>query len=128
MWANLKAQFDLDTAAVLIVEALYIAATQNKEGAVAEYLEQELKAQTLTLKRLKQQFNQDCTASFPQLTIEQHTLSSYDQLFESSSRQHDSSESLPEPRSASETVASVPYSDQLGIYGASSCSRAMVLL
>jgi hypothetical protein len=65
LWANLKVQFDLDTAAVLIVEALYIAATQNKEGVVAEYLEQELKAQTLSLKRLKQQFNQDYSTSFP---------------------------------------------------------------
>jgi hypothetical protein len=80
----------------LIVEALYISATQNKEGDVAEYLELELKAQTLSLKRLKQQFNQDCSPSFPLLTIEQHALSSYDQLFESSPSSHDSTESLPE--------------------------------
>jgi hypothetical protein len=75
LWANLKAQFDLDTAAVLIVEALYIAATRDQEGAVADYLEQELKAQTLSFKRLQQQFNQDCSQDFPQLTIEQHDLS-----------------------------------------------------
>ncbi len=31
LWVKLKAQFDLDTAAVLIVEALYISATQNLE-------------------------------------------------------------------------------------------------
>jgi hypothetical protein len=128
LWAKLKAQFDLDTAAVLIVEALYISATQNKEGVVPEYLEQELKAQTLTLKRLKQQFNPDCSPSFPPLTIEQHPLSSYDQLFESSPRSHDSTESLPEPRSASEAAPPVPYSDSLGIYGAPSGAGAMVLL
>jgi hypothetical protein len=128
LWAKLKAQFDLDTAAVLIVEALYIAATQNKEGDVAEYLEQELKAQTLTLKRLKQQFNQDCSQNFPPLTIEQHNLSSYDQLFESSPRSDDSPEPIPESRSASEATAPVPYSDPLGIYGAPSCAGAMVLL
>lgn len=127
LWAKLKAQFDLDTAAVLIVEALYISATQNQEGVVAEYCEQELNAQTLTLKRLKQQFNQDCSPKFPPLTIEQHALSSYDQLFESSPRSHDSTESLSEPQSTSEAAPPVPYSDSLGIYGTSSCAGAMVL-
>jgi hypothetical protein len=58
-WEDLKAQLDLDTAAVLMVEALYIAATQDKETTVADYLEQELKAQTLSFKRLQQQFKQD---------------------------------------------------------------------
>jgi hypothetical protein len=128
LWANLKAQFDLDTAAVLIVEALYIAATQNKEGNVAEYLEQELKAQTLSLKRLKQQFNQESSPSFPLLTIEQHALSSYDQLFESSPSSHDNTESLPESRSAFEAAPPVPYSEPLGICRAPSCAGAMVLL
>jgi hypothetical protein len=128
LWAKSKAQFDLDTAAVLIVEALYISATQNKEGIVAEYLEQELKAQTLTLKRLKQQFNPDSSPSFPPLTIEQHALSSYDQLFESSPRSDDSPESVPESRSASEAAPPVPYSDPLGIYRTSSGAGAMVLL
>jgi hypothetical protein len=127
LWANLKAQFDLDTAAVLIVEALYISATQNKEGAVAEYLEQELKAQTLSFKRLKQQFNPDCSPIFPPLTIEQHALSSYDQLFESSPRSHDNTESLPEPQSTPEAAPPVPHSDPLGIHGAPSCAGAMVL-
>jgi hypothetical protein len=96
LWAKLKAQFDLDTAAVLIVEALYISATQNKEGDVAEYLEQELDARTLSLKRLKQQFNQDCSQKFPPLTIEQHDLSSYDQLFESNPGSDNNPESIPE--------------------------------
>jgi hypothetical protein len=59
-WLELIAQFDLDTAAVLMVEALYIAATQNQEVAVTDYLERELKAQTLSLQRLQQQFPQDC--------------------------------------------------------------------
>ncbi len=84
-WLELTVQFDLDTAAVLMVEALYIAATQNQEAAVADYLERELQAQTLTLKRLQQQFRQDTPESFPQLTVTQHDLSSYDQLIESKS-------------------------------------------
>jgi hypothetical protein len=128
LWVKLKAQFDLDTAAVLIVEALYISATQNKEGVVAEYLEQELKAQTLSLKRLKRQFNQECPPSFPQIIIEQHALSSYDELLESIPTSHDNTESLPEPRPTSEAAPPVTYSDPLGIYGAPSCAGAMVLL
>jgi hypothetical protein len=39
LWQRLTAQFDLDTSAVLMVEALYIAATQNQETAVTQYLE-----------------------------------------------------------------------------------------
>jgi hypothetical protein len=128
LWVKLKAQFDLDTAAVLIVEALYISATQNQEGAVAEYIEQEVKAHTLSLKQLQQQFNQDCSQDFPQLTIKQHDLSSYDQLFESSPRSQDNTESLPESRSTSEAAPPIPYSDPLGIYGAPSSTGAMVLL
>jgi hypothetical protein len=128
LWVKLKAQFDLDTAAVLIVEALYISATQNLEEPIAEYLEQELIAQTLSLKRLKQQFVRDCSQSFPPLTIEQHALASYDQLFEPSSISHDSAESLPESQSASEATPPVPYSHPLGIYRTPSATGAMVLL
>ena len=128
LWVKLKAQFDLDTAAVLIVEALYISATQNLEEPIAEYLEQELIAQTLSLKRLKQQFVRDCSQSFPPLTIEQHALASYDQLFEPSSISHDSPESLPESQSASEATPPVPYSHPLGIYRTPSATGAMVLL
>ena len=128
LWVKLKAQFDLDTAAVLIVEALYISATQNLEEPIAEYLEQELIAQTLSLKRLKQQFVRDCSQSFPPLTIAQHALASYDQLFESSSISHDNPESLPESQSASEATPPVPYSHPLGIYRTPSATGAMVLL
>jgi hypothetical protein len=128
LWVKLKAQFDLDTAAVLIVEALYISATQNLEEPIAEYLEQELIAQTLSLKRLKQQFVRDCSQRFPPLTIEQHALTSYDQLFESSSISHDNPESLPESQSASEATPPVPYSHPLGIYRTPSATGAMVLL
>jgi hypothetical protein len=47
-WLELTTQFDLDTAAVLMVEALYIAATQDQESVVAEYLERELNARGLS--------------------------------------------------------------------------------
>lgn len=65
LWERLKVQFELDQAAVLLVEALYIAATQNKEQAVAEYLEQQLRAQTLSLQRLQQHFLPSVPANLP---------------------------------------------------------------
>ncbi|UBF24761.1 IS21 family transposase (plasmid) [Kovacikia minuta CCNUW1] len=37
LWQQMKTQFDLDTAAVLMVESLYIAAADDKESQVAEY-------------------------------------------------------------------------------------------
>lgn len=56
LWQQLKAQFDLDSAAVLLVEALYIAATQDNETVVADYLQAQLSPATLTLAGLRQQF------------------------------------------------------------------------
>jgi hypothetical protein len=128
LWLKLKTQVDLDTASVLMVEALYISATQDKEAVVAEYLEQELTAQTLSLKRLKQQFNQECRPSLPQLSIEQHDLASYDQLLKSSPSNHDNTQSLPKSQSASQATPPLPYADPLGIYRTPSVTGAMVLL
>ncbi|GAC1447950.1 MAG: hypothetical protein NVSMB70_17460 [Chamaesiphon sp.] len=127
-WLELTAQFDLDTAAVLMVEALYIAATQNQEAAVADYLERELKAQTLTLKRLQQDFRQDCPESFPQLTITQHDLSSYDQLINANTCDHSSEfKSPPAPNSPPQATPADSYARFLGIAGTPSYAGAMVL-
>jgi hypothetical protein len=125
-WADLKAQFDLDAAAVLMVEALYIAATQDKEEGVADYLERELKAQTLTLKHLRQQFKHDCPDGIPQLSIEQHALSSYDQLFESKPRDL-SPDPLPESQRVPQTAPPRPHVVPLGIYRTPGYAGAMVL-
>jgi hypothetical protein len=132
-WAELTTQFDLDTAAVLIVEALYLAATQDQEAAVADYLEQELKAQSLTLKRLKDRFQRDIPESFPELTIEQHDLASYDQLLTSTandctdSSNNNNSESLSTPPSPPPTASTIPHAFSLGVCGTPSCTGAMVL-
>jgi hypothetical protein len=135
LWDKLTTQFDLDTAAVLIVEALYIAATQNQEAAVAEYLDGELTAQTLTLKGLQQQWQQDCAERLPQLTVTQHDLSSYDQLIESYSSQ-DSSESTtgdnipqspPTPDAPAQATATDSHARPLGIDRAPSHAGKMVL-
>ncbi len=135
-WLELTAQFDLDTAAVLMVEALYIAATQNQEAAVADYLERELTAQTLNLKQLQQHFRQDCPKSFPQLTVTQHDLSSYDQLIESKPPQHsperttalnDSPESSPAPDAPPQAAPIDSHARALGIYRTPGYAGAMVL-
>jgi hypothetical protein len=132
LWTVLTAQFDLDTAAELIVEALYLAATQDQEAAVADYLAQELKGQTLTLKRLQQHFRRDVPESFPQLTIEQHDLASYDRLLDSNATERiDSPEYCPEPLSAPlappQTTPTVPHARSLGVCRTPSYAGAMVL-
>lgn len=80
IWRQLKEQFDPYDACRLMVESLYIAAIQDKETAVATYLEQQLASGTLTLTRLQQQFRLSQFPLTQQLTTTQHALSNYDQL------------------------------------------------
>ena len=80
MATDQRANFELDSAAVLIVEALYIAATQNKALAVADYLDEQLAAGTLTLLGLRHQFQLLTGTQMPTVSVKQHDLSSYDQL------------------------------------------------
>jgi hypothetical protein len=142
LWQKLTAQFDLDTAAVLMVEALYIAATQNQETAVADYLDRQLIAQTLTLKGLQQQWRQDYPDRLPQLTVTQHDLSSYDQLIETQPPQHspeseptdtdnnnnnNSPESSPASDTPSQATAADSHALTLGIYRTPGCAGKMVL-
>lgn len=80
LWQQLKAQFDLDSAAIVIVEALYIAATQDNEPTVAQYMEQQLSQQSLTLMGLRRQFQLLTHPDLPTQTIQQHDLADYDQF------------------------------------------------
>lgn len=80
LWQQLIQGSDPDTAARLIVEALYIAATQDSEAAIAAYLNQELAAKTLSLSRLQQHFQSRPESPVPDIATEQHTLASYDQF------------------------------------------------
>lgn len=92
LWQQLKTQVDPDTAARWMVEALYIAATQDKEAAVAVYLQTQVEQKTLTLDRLQQQFELlPELHKLPQVNTTQHNLSTYDQLLTSVSI-----ESVPE--------------------------------
>jgi hypothetical protein len=126
LWERLKAQFELDQAAVLLVEALYIAATQDKEQAVAEYLEQQLRAQTLSLQRLQQQFVTSPYENFPCQDIKQHPLASYDQLLPSNFP-CPSPESVPEPQPTTQGPALIAHAYPLGVYRDPGYAGALVL-
>jgi hypothetical protein len=65
-----------DNAAKLIVEALYIAASQDKEVVVADYLQAQLESITLTLTSLQQQFGIISKAALAPSTVQQHPLAS----------------------------------------------------
>jgi len=93
LWQQMKGCTDPDTAARWMVEALYIAATQDQEVAVADYLKLELAADTLTLIRLQHQFKLMPTLSVPEVAAVQHTLASYDQRLQPATR----SESVSNP-------------------------------
>jgi hypothetical protein len=79
LWSQLRAKFEADTAARLVVEALYLAAVHNLQNAVADYLEQQLQLGLLTLSGLQQQFSVSAISP-PSLVTEQHPLSVYDQF------------------------------------------------
>ncbi len=64
-----------------MVEALYIAATQDKEAAVETYVFNQLHAGTLTLAALQRHFQLLADApAFPPLNVQQHPLPLYDEL------------------------------------------------
>ncbi|MEL7476353.1 MAG: hypothetical protein AAGJ55_09000 [Cyanobacteria bacterium J06555_12] len=79
LWPKLLELFGSDVACRLIVEALYIAANQDKQQAVANYLEVQFEAGTLTLSGLQQQF-QPAQLTRHQLDVKQHSLDDYDRL------------------------------------------------
>jgi hypothetical protein len=123
LWQQLKARFDLDSAAVLMVEALYIAATQDKEIGVADYLQAQFDAATLTLVGLRRHFQLFSDLNLPTLNIAQHDLSNYDQLLRSTATDHTVSEPQPSPQAA----APVPHADALGERRTKRDARGVVL-
>jgi hypothetical protein len=94
LWQQMKQIIEPDTAARIMVEALYVAATQDKEAEVATYLAVQLAAQTLTLRQLQQAFDlipHTKTMTFIETT--QHQLATYDQLLSGTFEQP-----VPEPQ------------------------------
>ena len=77
LWHQLAAQHDPDSSARLMVEALYIAATQENEAAVEAYLKDQLERASLTLANLQRHFQLLSDMNAPTLDIPQHSLDSY---------------------------------------------------
>ena len=101
LWGQLKTRFERDQAALLIVEALYIAATYDKEQTVCDYMSDALAQKQLTLRRLQQQFMPKAVATLPPIEAQQHSLDSYDQLLSSSSNS-DNNREATEPNNDSD--------------------------
>lgn len=80
LWQQLRVQFDPYQAARLMVEALYIAAVQDRQTAVAAYLDAQLQAGTLTLPEFQRYFHLCELSHSSRPCFEQHPLSPYDQL------------------------------------------------
>ena len=108
MWQQLQADFDIDSAAVLRVEALYIAATQDKESAVAEYLAAQLTTGTLTVAALQRRFQLLNERTLPAVQVQQHDLKAYDQLLQT--------ESLPESQPPPQTSTPLPHASSTGVF------------
>lgn len=127
LWCEMKGCTDPDTAARWMVEALYIAATQDREVEVASYLKTELAAGTFTLPRLQHQFNLMKTLPVPEVASVQHELSSYDQLFQTQKQSPVPVESLPNPDDGSQTPQVEPLSVRLADGRTSSHPRELEL-
>jgi hypothetical protein len=125
LWQQMKRCSDPDTAARWMVEALYIAATQDREVEVADYLKTELTAGTFTLHRLQHQFKRMQPLPVPDVASGQHELASYDQLFQ---RQSPTLvESVSEPDERAQTAQTQPLSVRLAERRTSSHPRALEL-
>ena len=140
LWQQMKAQFERDQAAVLMVEALYIAATYDQEQAVASYLSDALAKRQLTLRHLQQQFIPNATGSLPEIETQQHAPGSYDQLLSHTNDPKDDnrdthhnleSNSHRQPLSTAEHIAQTaqahPHAYPLGSYREPRFAATMVL-
>ena len=138
LWAQLKIQFERDQAAVLVVEALYIAATYDQEQTVIDYMTDALAQKQLTLRRLQQQFIPSAVAALPPIATQQHSLDSYDQLLTSpnenrheDTQEEDNHNDQQQPLStvehAAQTAQAHQYAYPLGSYREPSFTATMVL-
>ena len=109
LWAQMQHDFELDKAAVLMVEALYIAATQDKEAAVADYLEDQLTGSTLSLSGLRKHFDVLFDDSSNPAMYHQHPLDGYDDLL----KHPQTHQSLSEPEHSSQDSASITHAQSV---------------
>lgn len=123
IWDSLKTTLEPDKAARLITEALYLAATQDKESEVAEYLQTHLQRASLTLAGLQRAFDATLTTDqCPAVTSVQHDLLDYDQLLNSPS-----GGTLSDPDEHPQTAQTQTLPRPVANPGASSHPRALVL-
>ena len=132
LWAQIEAAFEIDSAAVLMVEALYIAATQNKAPAVADYLESELAASSLTLVGLRRHFQLLTGTPMPTVSVKQHDLSTYDQLLDPVRLTEPiapagATESVSEPQRPPQEPAPLPHAQSLANHREPGHAGALVL-
>ena len=137
LWEQLKTQFERDQAAVLMVEALYIAATYDQGQAVADYMSEALEQKQLTLTRLQQQFMPSAVAALPPIETQQHSLDSYDQLLSSpddnkhedtqEEDNHDGQQPLSTVEQPAQIAQAHQYTYPLGSYREPSFTATMVL-
>ncbi len=125
LWQQMQALYDPDTAALLMVEALYIAASQDKEAAVADYLAAQLAVSDLKLVCLQQQFGLLHSATIPEVNVTQHPLQDYDQLL-LTRPSNTPNQPIPESEPASEATAPLPHAQAMGNSGPTSRSRGLV--
>jgi len=123
LWQQMLTYFDDYNACRLMVEALYIAAKQDKEQAVATYLQAQLQADTLSLTALQQHFQVVNSPPIPAMQIQQHSLGQYDQLLNYVS----SSDCLRHPASAPQGTQVVPDPASVAKSGAAGYQPAVVL-
>jgi hypothetical protein len=124
LWQQMLATFERDSAARVMVEALYIAATQDKEAAVAQYLQAQLATQTLTLSSLQRHFQLLQVPEPPAIAVEQHPLSNYDLLLH-----YDSSfsQSLHQSHPPSQAPQTQSHADPLAASGTTGDPRTLEL-
>ncbi len=133
VWQLMAEQFEPDSAARVMVEALYIAALQDKETAVCNYLEAQLRSGSLTLVGLQQFFQLLPPTSVPEIDVQQHSLSSYDQLIGSTSSapsfptNAESEQPLSQPEPAAQTTPLVPHAQPLANHRSQSPASELVL-
>jgi hypothetical protein len=128
LWQRLRSRGDLDSSARIMVEALYIAAVQDQESAVANYLDEQLRHNTLTLVGLQQHFEIAATTT-PIVRVQQHDLSSYDQFltFAPSSTLPTTAESLRQPEMPPQESQTAAYAGTLATTGTTSHPGTLVL-
>jgi hypothetical protein len=115
LWRGLTEKFKPYDACRLMVEALYLAATRDKEYLIGLWMEGRLRDGTLTFRSLQEQFADVPAASLTVNTVEQHPLEPYDRLLTYDTDRYRQTHSIdppanPAPASHETAVAGVGVS------------------